>query len=345
MAETRSVPLASETTKKSPALLTIKNLKKYYPIGGGLIKKAKSHVHAVDDVTLEIREKQTLGLVGESGCGKTTMGRLALKLLPKTEGEIYFCGEDIYTFNNARLKKFREEAQLIFQDSFSSFDARDTIEQIIAEPLLIHNIAKGTELKDRVAELLKTVGLKPDLMKEHPHTLAAGQKQCVGIARSIALNPKFVVADEPISALDVSVRAMVLNLLKDLQSTRNLTYMFISHDIRVVRWLSTHIAVMYVGKLVEYGETEDIFQNRLHPYTEALLCAVPIESPRDRNIKREILLGEVPSPVDPPEGCRFAARCKYAKDRCFKETPPLVEKKPGHWVACFEDFHGDSEIK
>ena len=340
-----SEQISGSAEENQPALVSVKNLKKYFPIGGGLIAKAKSHVHAVDDVTLEIREKQTLGLVGESGCGKTTMGRLVLRLLPKTSGDIFFSGEDIYSFNSERLKKFREEAQLIFQDSFSSFDKRDTIEEIIGEPFRVHNIAKGSELRDRVAELLKTVGLKPDLMKEHPHMLAAGQKQCVGIARSIALNPKFIVADEPISALDVSVRAMVLNLLKDLQTTRNLTYLFISHDIRVVRWLSSHIAVMYLGQLVEYGKTEDIFQNRLHPYTEALLCAVPVESPRDRDIKREILLGEVPSPVDPPPGCRFAARCKLAKDRCFRETPPLTEKHPGHWSACFQDFRGDSEIR
>ena len=182
-------------------------------------------------------------------------------------------------------------------------------------------------------------------MYEYPHTLAAGQKQCVGIARSIALNPAFIVADEPISALDVSVRAQVLNLLKDLQESKKLTYMFISHDIRVVRWLSTHIAVMYLGKLVEYGPTEDMFRYRLHPYTEALLCAVPIEHPRDRDMEREILLGEVPSPVDPPAGCRFAARCKYVTDRCRRETPELNEKRPGHYVACFADFQGKSEIK
>lgn len=326
-------------------ILTIKNLKKYFPIGGGLVKKANSYVHAVDDVSLTIREKQTLGLVGESGCGKTTMGRLALKLLEKTEGDIYFYDKDIYQFNPEEEKKFREQAQLIFQDSFSSFDTRNTIEKIIAEPLVVHGIAKGSELKDRVAELLQTVGLKTDLMYEYPHTLAAGQKQCVGIARSIALGPRFVVADEPISALDVSVRAMVLNLLKDLQDQRNLTYMFISHDIRVVRWLSSHIAVMYVGKLVEYAETEEMFHNRLHPYTEALLCAVPIEHPRDRNLQREILLGEVPSPVDPQPGCRFAPRCKYASEQCKKEDPPLLEKRPGHFVACFADFQGESEIR
>lgn len=330
--------------KKTP-LVSVRYLKKYFPIGGGLVKKATSFVHAVDNVSFDIYEKQTLGVVGESGCGKTTLGRLVLKLLPRTGGDIYFEGENIAYFHGEQETAFREKAQLIFQDSFSSFDSRDTVEKIIAEPLVVHKMAKGSELEDRVAHLLKTVGLKPDIMKEYPHTLAAGQKQCVGIARSIALNPKFVVADEPISALDVSVRAMVLNLMKELQESNNLTYMFISHDIRVVRWLSSHIAVMYLGKMVEYGETEEIFKHRLHPYTEALLCAVPIEHPRDRDIKREILLGEVPSPVDPPAGCRFAARCKYATDRCRMETPELEERTPGHFVVCFADFHGESEIK
>ncbi|MDR1194685.1 MAG: ABC transporter ATP-binding protein [Peptococcaceae bacterium] len=333
---------ATETTAKT--LLSVRQLKKYFPIGGGMLKKAKSNVHAVDDVTLDVYAGQTLGLVGESGCGKTTMGRLALKLLPKTSGEVFFQGKDIYQYSGEQEKEFRTKAQLIFQDSFSSFDNRDKIGSIIGEPLVVHNVCRGSELDDRVGELLRTVGLKPELAAEFPHTLAAGQKQCVGIARAIALKPDFIVCDEPISALDVSVRAMVLNLLKDLQSSQQLTYMFISHDIRVVRWLSSHIAVMYVGKLVEYGETEEIFAHRLHPYTEALLCAVPIENPRDRHIKREILLGEVPSPVDPPPGCRFAARCKLATERCSKEDPPLLERRPGHWVSCFEDFEGESEI-
>lgn len=326
------------------SLVSVRNVKKYFPVGGGLITKAKSYVHAVDDVSLDIYAGQTLGVVGESGCGKTTLGRLVLKLLKKTEGDIYFKGEDIYKFDKQKEKNFRTKAQLIFQDSFSSFDHRNKIGKIVGEPLVVHKVASGSELEDRVAGLLRTVGLKPELMEEYPHTLAAGQKQCVGVARSIALYPEFIVADEPISALDVSVRSMMLNLLKDLQSSYNLTYMFISHDIRVVRWLSSHIAIMYVGKLVEYAETEEVFQHRLHPYTEALLTAVPIEDPNLRHIRCEILLGEVPSPVDPPPGCRFAPRCFLAKERCFKEDPQLEERKPGHWVACFENFEGQAEI-
>jgi len=214
---------------------------------------------------------------------------------------------------------------------------------IVGEPLRVHNIVSGSELTDRVSELLRTVGLKPELMREYPHTLSSGQKQCVGIARSIALNPKFVVADEPISALDVSVRAQVLNLMKDLQEMKDLTYLFISHDIRVVKWLSTRIAVMYVGKMVEYAETDELFDCRFHPYTEALLNAVPIEDPRLR-CERKILLGEVPSPVDPAPGCRFAPRCEHVQERCRLEDPPLLERTPGHWVACFADFSAQGNV-
>lgn len=324
-------------------IIEVKNLVKYFPVRGGLMGRPTSWVHAVDDVTFKIKRGQTLGLVGESGCGKTTVGRLVLKLIEPTGGEVYFNNKNIYDEKLWNEREFRRNAQIIFQDAFSSFDIRKNVENIVGEPLLIHGIAKGKDLKERVAELLKTVGLKPEMAREFPHTLSSGQKQCVGIARSLALNPKFIVADEPISALDVSVRAQILNLLKDLQEKFNLTYLFISHDIRVVYYLSDYIAVMYVGKLVEMGPAEEVFAHRLHPYTEALLTAVPIEDPYMRK-PREILEGEVPSPVDPPHGCRFYPRCQYSISRCKDEDPPLVEKASGHLVACFVDFHSSKEI-
>jgi oligopeptide/dipeptide ABC transporter ATP-binding protein len=324
-------------------IIIVKNLIKHFPVRGGLMGKPTSWVHAVDDVSFTIKKGQTLGLVGESGCGKTTVGRLVLNLIKPTGGEVYFENKNIYDKKQCSEKEFRKCAQIIFQDAFSSFDIRKNVESIVGEPLVVHGLAGGKELKERVAELLRTVGLKPEIAREYPHTLSSGQKQCVGIARSLALKPKFIVGDEPISALDVSVRAQVLNLMRDLQEKFNLTYLFISHDIRVVQYLSNYIAVMYVGKMVEMAPTEEIFAHRLHPYTEALLTAVPIEDPRLRR-PREILQGEVPSPVDPPPGCRFYPRCHYAMKRCKEEDPQLVEKAPGHFAACFADFHSSERI-
>ena len=325
-------------------LVQATHVKKWFPIKKWFFEK-QNYVKAVDDVSLTLYRGETLGIVGESGCGKSTLARTLLRLIEPTDGEITYDGKDLIAMKGKELRGLRKRMQIVFQDPYSSLHPRMKIGQIIAEPMLISKLKKTkAECMPRIYELLDMVGLDKSYVDRYPHEFSGGQRQRIVIARALATNPELMICDEPVSALDVSVRAQVLNLLEELQEKLNLTYMFISHDIRVVRWLSSHIAVMYVGKLVEYGETEDIFQHRLHPYTEALLCAVPIEDPNLRNIKREILLGEVPSPVDPAPGCRFAARCKIATERCFKEDPPLVEKRPGHWCACFEEFEGDSEI-
>jgi len=322
---------------ESPILLEVKNLKKYFPIQRGLLRQVVGHVRAVDDVSFFIRQGETLGLVGESGCGKTTTGRLILRAMEPTAGEIYFRlnGEMVNLTKVPRreMKPYRREMQIIFQDPFSSLNPRMTVMEIVAEPLMIHKVVQGDELKSRVRELLECVGLKVQHMNRYPYAFSGGQRQRIGIARALALNPKFIVCDEPVSALDVSIQAQVLNLLHDLQKSLGLTYLFISHDLSVVEHISDRVAVMYLGGIVELAPSQLLYTNPRHPYTEALLSAVPTSDP-DRKVKRILLPGDVPNPSDPPPGCKFHPRCHYAQDICRTEQPPWREVSPEHWAAC-----------
>jgi oligopeptide transport system ATP-binding protein len=317
------------------ALLEAKDLYKYFPIYAGLMSRHVADVHAVDGVSLSIKEGETLGLVGESGSGKTTVGRLLLRLLPVTKGEIVFESRSILGMNRTETRRLRRQMQIIFQDPYASLNPRMSIGEIVAEPLRIHGIAKGKDVDDRVRELLGLVGLRPYHANRYPHEFSGGQRQRVGIARALAVQPRFIVCDEPVSALDVSIQAQVINLLEDLQAQFRLTYLFIAHDLSVVRHISTRVAVMYVGKIVELAERESLYENPLHPYTQALLSAIPIPDPvLEKRRKRIVLTGDIPSPVNPPSGCRFNTRCPLAFARCVIEEPPLREYSPGHFAAC-----------
>lgn len=314
-------------------MLTVSGLKKHFPIRGGIFSKTIGYVQAVDGVSFHISKGEIMGLVGESGCGKTTVGRLILGLYKPTAGEVYFEGVNIFELSKQEMRSTRRNMQVIFQDPFGSLNPRMTIGNIIGEPLYVHNIAKGKKKEEQVVNLLETVGMSSLYMNRYPHEFSGGQRQRIGIARALALHPKLLICDEPVSALDVSIQAQVINLLEDLQVKFGLTYLFIAHDLSVIKHISSRVAVMYLGKIVELADTEDLYANPLHPYTEALLSAVPISDPTLER-KRIVLEGDVPSPSNPPSGCHFRTRCKYANDICRKEEPPLVEIGENHYVAC-----------
>lgn len=314
--------------------LKVQDLKKLYPIYGGLLQRVIGHVRAVDGVSFEIRRNETFGVVGESGCGKTTLARTLLRLIEPTEGKIIFDGIDITGLEKRDLRFLRKQIQIIFQDPYTALHPRKTIKEIVGEPLEIHKAMNPSEMLVRVKEVLENVGLAEEHLYRYPHEFSGGQRQRIMIARAIVLNPRFLVLDEPTSALDVSVQARILNLLKNLQRRLNLTYMLISHNLSIVDYMSDRIAVMYLGKFVEVGSRRQIFQEPFHPYTQALLSAVPIADLKSRDRKRIILSGEVPSPSNPPPGCRFHTRCLYVQSRCKKEEPPLEHVNLDHYVAC-----------
>ncbi|MDQ6672537.1 MAG: dipeptide ABC transporter ATP-binding protein [Chloroflexota bacterium] len=330
-------PIVAAEAPQRPVLLDVRDLKKYFAIQRGLLRRVVGHVKAVDGVSFVIHEGETLGLVGESGSGKTTTGRIILRAGKPTGGQVLFrhAGNmvDLTLLSRPALKPYRKEMQVIFQDPFSSLDPRMTVFDIVSEPLVVHRAAQGNELRTRVRELLELVGLRAQHMNRYPNAFSGGQRQRIGIARALALRPKLVVCDEPVSALDVSIQAQVLNLLKDLQNEFRLAYLFIAHDLSVVEHISDRVAVMYLGKIVELAPAEQMYRDPKHPYTEALLSAIPKSSPRQQK-QRIVLPGDVPNPADPPPGCAFHTRCRYARDICKLETPPLRSVADSHVAAC-----------
>jgi oligopeptide/dipeptide ABC transporter ATP-binding protein len=333
----------SQSTNGGSPLVEVESLKKYFPIHKGVLGREVGRVHAVDDVTFSVQEGETLGLVGESGCGKSTLGRTIVRLLEPTDGTVRFEGRDISKLGARKLRPLRREMQMVFQDPYASLNPRKRVGSIIGAPLKIHGVG-GQERKKRVQELLETVGLSPEHYNRFPHEFSGGQRQRIGVARALALNPKLIVADEPVSALDVSIQSQMLNLLDDLQRELQLTYIFIAHDLGVVRHVSNRIAVMYLGKLVEVSPAEELYQRPIMPYTEALLSAVPIPDP-DLSEQREriVLQGDVPSPISPPSGCRFHPRCRYMTDICREVEPPLTDYGRGHLAACHHPLNVDKE--
>ncbi len=317
----------------SDTLLEVQGLKKYFPIRGGILRRVVGHVKAVDDVSFAVKKGETFGLVGESGCGKSTTGRTILRLLEPTEGRVLFDGVDVASLSTRKMQKTRRDLQMVFQDPFASLNPQMTVGELIEEPMKVHNMYPSEERKKKVLELMETVGLDPVYRQRYPHEFSGGQRQRIGIARALSLRPKLIIADEPVSALDVSIQSQVLNLLQDLQKEFGLTYIFIAHDLSVVKHISDRVGVMYLGRMVEIAPKNELYSNPAHPYTEALMSAVPIPNPR---LKREriVLQGDVPSPANPPSGCAFHPRCPKAFDRCKVERPILQDLGNGHFVAC-----------
>ncbi len=322
-------------TATSEVLLHVQDLKMHFPIYRGFFKRQVGAVHAVDGISFDVHRGETLGLVGESGCGKSTTGRAILQLYTPTSGDVNFDGVNLITLKGENLRNTRRKMQMIFQDPYASLNPRMSIGEIVGEPLIVHNIASGKEVQDRVAHLLDLVKLNPAFASRYPHEFSGGQRQRIGIARALALQPSFIVCDEPISALDVSIQSQVVNLLQELQEQFNLTYLFIAHDLSMVRHISDRVAVMYLGVMVELADSNALYTNPLHPYSQALLSAVPIPDPvLEVQRKRTLLEGDVPSPVNPPSGCRFRTRCPIAESLCAEKRPEFRELKPGHFVAC-----------
>ncbi len=341
-----SAEISQSSNESKRLLLEVQNLVKYFPIRGGIMRRVQAYVKAVDDISFHIYEGETLGLVGESGCGKTTVGRTILRLIPATSGKVIFDGENIFEKNDRELKQLRRDMQIIFQDPYTSLDPRLPVGESIAEGLRIHSNKKSQERYDIVVEMLSRVGMRADHARRYPHEFSGGQRQRIGIARALALNPNFIVCDEPVSALDVSIQAQVLNILRDLQKDFGLTYLFIAHNLSVVEHFSDRVGVMYLGKMVEMATRDDLYADPIHPYTQALMSAIPIPDPTLKR-QRILLEGDVPSPINPPSGCRFHTRCPLAFDKCMEEEPPFKDYGNEHYAACWlaeSDEKGASKI-